>query len=164
VLHADRGPTLLFNGLKDDVVGVPSQGPGFFDDLRSRVEKRGGGGKAYFEFELAPDGSHRPYFITRPAALWLEHHLDFPNWTEAHIRELGETHISSWAAKNGVELEPFYATEEREGGVRALGTAIPGVARETLHVFPEDEWKRQRERFVFETWLRHAQQGIDSAR
>ena len=36
-LHANRGPTLIMNGLDDSVVNIPKTGKPFFEDLRRRT-------------------------------------------------------------------------------------------------------------------------------
>jgi hypothetical protein len=134
----------------------------FFEDLKKRTAQLRGSYDGIFETGFSPDGSHRPYFVTRPVALWLERQLDFPNWTEAEVQSMPETHISEWARKNQVDMDPFYANEEREGGIRALGADVPALSREQLSVFTEAEWNREKKRMIFETWLRHAEAAIGS--
>ncbi len=92
-----------------------------------------------------------PYFLTRPAAAWLEKQLGFPNWTPASVAGMPDTHILEWAEKNHVAMDKLYATELREGGTRALGTNIPGVAHDLLNALPEDRWQREKEKYVYET-------------
>ena len=94
--------------------------------------------------------------MTRPVALWLERKLDFPAWTEADIRSMRETHVSEWARTEGVEMDPRYASEDREGGTRALGAGIPGLTRDDLSVFTADQWQFQKNRMIHETWLTKA--------
>jgi hypothetical protein len=67
-----------------------------------------------------------------------------------------ETHILEWAEKNGVFLDRQYATELREGGTRALGTGVPAVAHDSLNALPEDVWQREKEKYVYETWVKAA--------
>jgi hypothetical protein len=155
-LHASRGPTLIFNGSEDTVVGVPEMGRPFFEDLRKRTIARHGSEKNVFDFGFEPGAGHRPYFLTRPVALWLEQKLHFPNWTAAGIAKMPETHISEWAQRNNVFVDRLYATELREGGTRALGSGIPGVPRESLDALPADQWEREKEQFVYETWIARA--------
>ena len=155
-LHADRGPTLVYNGLEDDVVAIPTHSQAFFEDLRMRTARLRGSSRGLFETGFLDSASHRLYFVTRPVALWLEQKLDFPNWTESEIQSMPETHISVWARENGVELEPFYASELREGGVRALGAGVRALSRQQLSVFTELEWNAQKESLVFENWVRAA--------
>jgi dienelactone hydrolase len=135
--------TLVWNGSADDVVAMPKAGPGFFVDMKKRL------GAKDFEFGFTEGGGHRPYFLTKPAALWLERHLKFPLW-----KEDGETHISEWAAKNHVAMDNLYATELREGGTMAYGTGVLGVAHDLLNAVPE--WEKVKDKYVYETWLREA--------
>jgi hypothetical protein len=151
-LHAARGPTLIWNGLADTVVAMDKTPPPFFEDLRTRVAKLRGNTEGIFETGFTPGASHRPYFVTKPVALWLEKQLDFPNWTAAQIEAMPESHISEWAAANKVFIDKGYASEDREGGIHALGADIPGLTRETLSVFTEEEWQQQKPRLILESW------------
>lgn len=152
-LHAARGPALIYNGLADTVVNMPKTPPPFFEDLRERVIKMGANPGNVFETGFVPAASHRPYFVTRPVALWLEKQLDFPNWTAASIAKMPETHISEWARQNDIPMDKLYVTEEREGGARAVGDQIPGYRREDLGVFTPEEWEGVKQKYVFESWV-----------
>ena len=152
-LHAARGRTLVWNGLADTVVGMENTPPSFFDDLRSRVVKLRGKADNVFETGFTPDVSHRPHFVTKPVALWLEKQVAFPNWTTAGIEAMPETHISEWAAANSVFIDKGYASEDREWRrALALGTGVPGFTREELSVFSEEEWQQQKARLIQEEW------------
>jgi hypothetical protein len=156
-LHASRGRTFIFNGTLDGVVTSEPQGPqGFFEDLRRRTIALNGSDNNVFEFGFEPGAGHRPYFVTRPVALWLGRQLRFPNWTEEEIANMPVTHIGEWSRQQNVYIEPVYATELREAGIRALGSGIPGVAREQLNAVPLEEWKRDRDQFVYESWIAKA--------
>jgi dienelactone hydrolase len=155
-LHAARGPTLVFNGREDTVVNIPNTQEPFFEDLRSRVTKLRGSANGVFEFEIVDGSSHRPFFITRPVALWLEKQLDFPNWTAEQIKALPETRISYWAAKHSIPMDRLYATEQREGGTPALLDDVPGYQRDDLAVFTAEEWQQQRDSLILESWLAKA--------
>ncbi len=151
-LHAQRGPTLLINGLKDSILQPQRRDPQvYFEDLKRRVNMPG---KA-FDLEYDLEGGHRPYFVTRAAALWLERKLDFPNWTEESIRAMPETHMIEWSKANGVETDRAYATELSEGGTRALGTGVPGLTREQLSVFSRAEWDQRKPGMVIDSWVAH---------
>lgn len=152
-LHAARGPTLIWNGLKDTVVNMDKHGEAFFTDLRARTVGLRGTETGVFETGFVADASHRPYFVTRPVALWLERQLDLPNWTEAEMQAMPETRIGDWAKEKQVAMDRLYAVDDREGGTPALGQGIPGLSRETLSVFSQGEWPEQRERYVLEGWL-----------
>lgn len=147
-LHAERGGTLILNGTADDVVAMPGAGPKFFEELRKQVIALHGSDRNVFEFAFVEGGGHRPYFVTRRAAAWLETRLDFPNWTEKSIAAMPETHIVEWAEKNGVAMDKQYATELREGGTRSLGDGVPGVAHGLLDALPRDRWERDKEKYV----------------
>jgi len=160
-LNAKRGPTLVLNGSDDEVVDIPHHGQDFFADLRARTIQALGGSKDVFDFQLIPGAGHRPYFLTRPAALWLEDKLRFPNWTRKQILSMGETHTRDWAAANGVNPPGSSVTDEHaEGGTAALGMNILPVPRAELHAIPEAVWDSQRERYVYETWVDHAKSAI----
>jgi hypothetical protein len=162
-LHASRGATLVYNGLEDTTVSIPSHGEPFFRDLQQRVIELRGTAERAFETGFLPGAGHRPYFVTKPVALWLERQLDFPNWSEDSIPTMPETHISEWAGRHGVELDRLYATEHREGGTRALGTGVPGYSRDDLSVFTAGEWERRKDRMIHETWLREAKSRLAQA-
>jgi dienelactone hydrolase len=155
-LQARRGGTLILNGTADDVVSITRMGESFFDDLRKRTIALHGSPENVFDFEWTQGGGHRPYFVTRGAALWLERRLEFPRWTPEKIARLPETHISEWAEKNSVFIDRAYATELREGGTLALGDGVPSVARELLNALPAEQWDRHRDRYVYESWVKHA--------
>ena len=151
-LHASRGPSLIYNGLEDNVVNIPNHGRPFFQDLRERTIELMGGEANVFDVGFLKGASHRPHFVTRPVVLWLESHQGFPNWSDQDIREMPETRIGSWAEKYSVETDPGYATEIREFGTTALRDDIPGVDRSLLNVFPDTEWEAQKHTLVHEKW------------
>jgi dienelactone hydrolase len=156
-LHAERGGTLIFNGSADQIVTTePLGAQGFFEDIRKRAIALHGSDKNMFEFGFEPGAGHRPYFLTRPVAVWLERQLDFPNWTAAAIAKMPETHIGPWARQEHVYIEPTYDTELREAGARALGSGIPGVPREQLTAVPREEWERHTDLFIYESWIERA--------
>lgn len=152
-LHAVRGPLLIWNGRADSVVNMPKTQDDFFDDLRARVIAQRGTADGVFEYGFTAAASHRPYFVTRPVALWLEQQLALPPWKGVAIGELPETHISEWAAAHQVAMDPLYATEEREGGTQAIGARVPGYERESLSVFAPAEWEQRRSQLTFDAWV-----------
>lgn len=156
-LHAARGPLLIWNGRADSVVNMPQTQDDFFDDLRRRVIARRGGANGVFEYGFTPEGSHRPYFLTRPVVQWLERQLDFPAWDEAAIQALPETHILDWAPTVGAAMDRLYFTEEREGGTRAIGTGVPAPSRDDLSVFTSAEWEKAKGQLTFDVWTARAQ-------
>lgn len=155
-LQAARGPAMIYNGLADTVVSMPNTPPAFFEDLKGRVAAMRGSADGVFETGFVPAASHRPYFLTKPVALWLERQLDFPNWTERSIQSMPETHVSEWAREHEVPMDKLYATEEREGGVRVLGVNLPGYRREDLSVLSRGEWEAMKPQLDFDAWTARA--------
>jgi hypothetical protein len=148
-LQAARGPLLIRNGKVDQVITPQKTFEPFFADLQARTAKLHGSRDGVFEFGFKEGTGHRPYFLEQPAVLWLERQLDFPNWTEARIRALPETHISEWAKRTGV---PADADEVRGGGTLAVGGDVPGFAREDLSVFSPTEWEARKSELTFASW------------
>ena len=155
-LNAGRGSTLILNGADDRVVDIPHHGPDFFLDLRIASITTSGSGQNSFETIFFPDVGHRPSWITRPAALWLQRQLNFPAWDEARINALPEQKISVWAANNHVALDAKALAEASEGGTPALLTDVPAPPDMQLNALSEEQWKRLRIRFVYETWVTRA--------
>ncbi len=139
--------TLVWNGTADDVVSIPKIGAEFFQKLQQSVAAHP------FAFGFTQGAGHRPYFVTRPVALWLQPRLRFPNWTAESIARMPETHILEWAETGGVFIERQYATELREGGTRALGTTVPAVPHARLNALPEEVWRRDAAKYTYESWL-----------
>jgi len=159
-LAAQHAAVLIHNGSSDEVVGIPTHGEPFFRDMRDRTARLlGPDSRKVFDYSFTPDGGHRPYFVTRPVAEWLNRQLHFPNW-DAISHD--ETHISEWAAKNGVPMDKMYATEHREGGAIALGKNIPYIPHDKLNVLPESEWQTQKDQFILETWFERVRQASSS--
>ncbi len=155
-LNQQRGPTLLLNGTADGLIVGPHTDESFFRSLRDRTVAITGSRKNLFETEWFEGAGHRPNFVTRRAALWLNQQLDFPNWTAASIRAMPEVHISEWAAKSGAHIGKSFQNELSEGGVQALDPTIPNVTREKLQVFSDAEWQRHKESFTWTSWIQHA--------
>jgi len=161
-LMAKRGPTLVWNGTADKTVDIPNHDQAWFEDLRKRTVAELGNSKDVFEFGFTPDGGHRPYFVTKPVALWLEQQLRLPNWTKKQIEAMPETHMLDWAGKNGLTTQTSLKNEANEGGTMALGNDIPAVPRADLHAIPEAVWDAERENFVYETWVDRAKSAVTS--
>ena len=159
-LHAERGPTLIYNGTEDTTVAIPRFGEPHFRAIQDRVAGIRGKREGIFETMFHAGTGHRPYFVTRPVALWLEEHLDFPNWSAKDVETMAVTHVSEWAKANSVEMDPLYATEHREGGTPALGSAMPGLKRSDLNVFSGEEWTTRRDDLVHESWRKRAKEEI----
>jgi hypothetical protein len=154
-LHASRGPTLIVNGTLD-WDGNPrkkGQGMDLFGDMRARtIALRGTPDRVFDIGAFQPGAIHRPYFVTKDVALWLERHIDFPNWSAADIQAMPETYIRDWARDEHVEIDPGYTTEGLESGTHALGQGIPGISEQQLNVFSLEEWRRMKDRLTLDAW------------
>jgi hypothetical protein len=138
----------------------PRMGGPFFADLRRRTIALRGNADSVFDYAFEKGASHRPYFLTRPVALWLERTLDFPNWTEAGIRAMPVTRIGDWGRERGVELDRGYAIEMRESGTPALGEDVPAPTREQLCVYQPAEWNEKKPLLTIDHWVRHVRQQL----
>lgn len=159
-LHASRGPLFIYNGLQDSTVSVPRLGTwSFFDDLYKRTEKLRGSSEGLFDYDFY-DAAHRPYFVTKPVVLWLEQQIDFPDWSEADVLAMPVTHISEWAERNGADMDHRYASENREGGTRALGMGLPVLSRKDLSVFTDAQWEIEKDKLIYESWLKATKESV----
>jgi dienelactone hydrolase len=155
-LNQLRGPTYIMNGTADTIVDIPHHMEPFFDDLRKRSSALSGTTDNLPVTYFIPNVSHRPSFVTKPAALWLEGTLHFPNWTDATIKTLPETHVSAWAVRNGIFIDRGYISEDKEGGVMALSDSVPGYTDASLNVLTDAQWKQQQSFLVYGSWMQHA--------
>ena len=55
-----------------------------------------------------------------------------------------------------VFIDPLYATEQREGGTRAIGEGIPAVPHDDLDALPRPTWQSEKDKYVYETWVKNA--------
>jgi dienelactone hydrolase len=155
-LNQHRGATFIINGTADPLVVSPHTLEPFFEDLRNRTAAITGTRAGLFETYWIPDAGHRPNFVTRPAALWVERQLHLANWTEASIRSMGEVHISEWAAQTGAHIGRTFANEASEGGVRALDAGVPNLSREQLQAVATEDWQQHKGDYVWESWVEGA--------
>lgn len=149
-LSAKRGPELVFNGSADSTVDIVHEGQSFFEDLRKRTIATAGSSKDVFDFQFSIGTGHAPYFVTRPAALWLEQKIKLPNWTRKQIQSLPETRVGDWANANKMSVSPGEAV------ISALGSDIPPVPRGDLHAIPDPVWSADQDSYVYETWRERA--------
>jgi hypothetical protein len=164
-LNADRGPTLVMNGDADTVMDMAHHPPAWFDSVRARAIALRGTDANIFTTILYPGVSHRTSWVTRDGVTWLNQQIHFANWNAATIASTPITHISTWAHAHNVDIAPNYIREDREGGLDALGTGLPGIPREDLMVLPPSEWERSKDRLIYEAWAQKtmaAQQAASS--
>jgi pimeloyl-ACP methyl ester carboxylesterase len=152
-LNAARGPMLLMNGDSDTVMKMADHPPSWFEDVRRRATELRGSDENMFTTVVYPGISHRTSWVNRDGVRWLNQQLHFGVWdTDEKINAAGTTHISTWIGANDVDISKSYLREDREGGLDAVGTGLPGIKRDDLTVLPEDEWKRERDLLTYESW------------
>ncbi len=161
-LNAKRGPTLIINGTDDEVVDIPHHAQEWFQNLHKQTVSTLGSSKNVFDFAFVPGGGHRPYFLTRIAALWLEEKLKFPNWDRKQIESLPETEIGRWFAQTDPAFQPSPNQLLNEAGTVALGDNMPAIPRDQLHALPESVWSYEQQNYIYETWVDRAQAAIRS--
>ena len=115
-----------------------------------------GSSKNVFETYFDQGASHRPAWVKRVAAVWLDNQLHFANWKTAEIRSLSTIKIRDWAAKNDVRLNKSQMREDRDGGLEAIDADVPRLTPEQLSVLPRDQWEAKRDEFVYSTWATRA--------
>jgi dienelactone hydrolase len=153
-LNAQRGTTLIMNGDSDGLIVKPHTYEAFFVSLRDRTAALTGNRNNLPETIWFKGAGHRPNFVTRPAALWLETQVNLPLWTAASIEAMPESHISEWSRAQGAPIAANFATELSEGGLEALRTDIPNIPREQLRAIPEEEWLAHRDAYTYESWVK----------
>ena len=155
-LNARRGPTFIMNGTNDTVVAIPQHGQQFFDDLRKRVIAMNGSEKNVFQTWFDPGASHRPAWVLKTAAEWLNSVLHFPGWTPEQIAKLPIVRIGDWAAANGVHLSKSDMRQDRAAGLEAIDVGVPRLVPQLLSVLPMNEWQKEKDRFAYSSWARKA--------
>jgi dienelactone hydrolase len=155
-LNQRRGSTLVVNGTADPVIVSSQSDEAFFSKLRERTAQLTGTHDRIFETYWFPGAGHRPNFVTRPVALWLNAQLHFPNWTPDSINALGEVKVSDWAAATGAHVGQRFQTELSEFGMHALDATIPNVPRDQLQAVPDAVWQKEKDDFVWESWVTRA--------
>jgi len=161
-LHQRAGETLLLNGTEDNLLAAPHHGPSFFADLNRRVHALGGPDLPSIETRFYPGVGHRPSWVNRDAAEWLNARLHFQRWRNLSIESLGETRIGDWASVTGAHINSGYATEKTEAGVRAVGRDFPAPTPEQLQAVPLNEWTAHEDLYTWQGWAEHtlAAQGL----
>jgi dienelactone hydrolase len=153
-LHQRAGETLVLNGAEDNLVAAPHHGESFFADLNTRVAALAGPGVPKIEYRFYSGVGHRPSWVNRDAATWLNARLHFPRWQNVSLDSLGETHISEWAATTGAHINQGYDSEKSEGGIRAVGQGFPAPTRAQLQVVPDAEWQAHEDEYTWQGWAK----------
>jgi hypothetical protein len=59
-----------------------------------------------------------------------------------------------------VLIDRLYATEAREGGTMALENDVPAVPHDLLNALPPERWERDKDKYVYESWLKAARERL----
>jgi dienelactone hydrolase len=159
ILYAMRtrsGPTLLMNGTEDHLITTFNELEPFFVGLRDRIAAVTGSRTNLPETIWYEQVGHRPSFMDRDAALWLNKQLHFPNWTDAQIGSFPTIRAADWVTQTGVRISKGYIVEQKEGGINALDLHLPSLTREQLTAVPEPLWQRDRTLYTLPGWIPHA--------
>jgi hypothetical protein len=148
--------TLVMNGAIDGLITKFNEQQPWFDDLRRQINAPPATFLHVPDVIFYANTGHRPSFVDRDAALWLNHQLHFPNWTDAQINAFPTITAHDWSTTNNVPINKPYDTETSEGGVPALDLKLPGIPRAQLQAIPEAEWQQHRNLYTFESWIAHA--------
>ncbi len=156
-LHQHSGQTLILNGTEDGLITKPGHLNGFFTALRDRVALIAGPKAPLISYKFYPGVAHRPSWVNADAATWLNQQLHFANWDSLQPVETNVTRIADWATATGAHINKGYAVEEREGGIRAVGTGFTAPTHDQLQVVPLTEWEANRDLYIWAACARHIQ-------
>ena len=157
-LNAERGPMLVENGSNDTVMDIPHRTPEWFtamhDQTAKLLESIGAPTSDLFTIHVDRDKSHRTAWVERTGVAWLNNQIHFTNWTATDIAKMPTTHIATWITAQNIPwaISNGYMREDREGGLDALGTDIPGIPRDDMTVLPDADWERLRTELIYEFW------------
>ena len=157
-LNANRGPMLVENGSNDTVMDIPHRTPEWFAALHDQtarlLESVGAPATNLFTTHVDPDKSHRTAWVERTGVAWLNDQIHFTNWTSDDIAKMPTTHIADWITAQNIpwSITNGYMREDREGGLDALGTNIPGIPRADMTVLPDADWQRLKPELIYESW------------
>jgi len=149
-LHQRAGSTLVLNGMADNLVAVPHHFQSFFADLNTRVAALSGPGISPIDTIFYPGVGHRPSWVDRDAAEWLNARLHFPRWQNVTLDSLGKTHIAEWAVATGATINKGYEVETKEGGIEAVGRGFPAPSLDQLQAVPYAEWQAHKDEYIWQ--------------
>jgi len=155
-LRARSGSTLILNGTEDSLITKFNEQEPFFIALRNRIAAVTGSRTNLPETLWFPGAGHRPSWMTRPAAIWLDQQLRFPNWTPTQIETFPTIHTIDWITQTGVRISRGYQVEQKEGGIQAIDLHLPGLTRDQLTAVPESLWQQDPKPYTLEGWIPHA--------
>lgn len=157
-LSARRGSTFIINGTNDTVVDIPHHEQDFFDAMQKRVIAMNGSERGVFTTYFDPGASHRPSWITRVAAEWLDRQLNFPNWPQSSIASLPVTSIRDWAKSVGYPFSKSSDRDDRDPGIQAIAAHVPLMNLPQTDILSRSAWDLLKNEFIYSTWVERAEQ------
>lgn len=156
-LQARRGPMYIMNGSNDTVMDIPHHGPDWFAEQKTEttalLANNPAAQRNLFTNVFYPGINHRTSWVDRDGVEWLNNELHFAFWnTDAKIEAAGITHVSTWVKANDVDIWKAFIREDREGGLDAVGTGLPGIPRADLMVMPDADWQSMKDRLTWQGW------------
>jgi hypothetical protein len=91
--------------------------------------------------------------MTRPAAIFLEYQLHFPNWTPEQIEQMPTLKAADWVKRTGVRISKGYIVDVKEGGIPILDLNLPGLTREQLTAVPKARWDKDPGTYNLAGWI-----------
>jgi dienelactone hydrolase len=152
-MRAQSGPTLVLNGTQDSLITKFNEQEPFFADLRNRIAAITHSRRNLPETIWFPGAGHRPSWVTRPAAIWLNYQLHFPNWTATQVEHFPLIRAADWIATTHVRISHGYQVEQKEGGVLAVDLHFPGLTREQLTAVPPALWQQNPSLYTMTGWV-----------
>ncbi len=156
-LRSLAGPTLIVNGTADSVVDIPHHGPDFFADLRNRSIAIAGSSHNALETQFLPNISHRPNWVSKDAALWLDQQLHFANWHGKSLAAAPTILIADWGKRAGYPFGKSSGRPDRDAGILTMDAQVPVLTADQLDDLPLDDWQKYKQSFVYSAWVTAAQ-------
>jgi dienelactone hydrolase len=155
-LNARRGNTFIINGTDDTVVDIPHHEQDFFDALRQRTIAMNGSDRGVFTTYFDPGASHRPSWITRVAAEWLDRQLNFPNWPQSSIASMPTTTIREWGKSVGYTFNKSSEREDRDAGIVSISGHVPLMTQAQTDILSPSAWQLLKSDFIYSSWIERA--------
>lgn len=155
-MNARRGNTFIINGTNDTVVDIPHHAQDFFAALRQRTIALNGSDHGVFTTFFDPGASHRPSWMMRTAAQWLDSQLQFPNWPLSSIATLPVTSIRDWGKSVGYSFSKSSDREDRDAGIQAIAGHVPLLTQAQTDIMSRSAWEMLKAEYVYSTWVERA--------
>lgn len=82
--------------------------------------------------------------------------LHFRSWKGRKVDQLPTTAIRAWATTVGFPLGKSSGREDRDADILAIEGDVPLLTYEQLDVLSTSEWQKQKNSFVYSSWVQRA--------